>query len=115
MIPLHREGDVIGQRTGEGVCHYKVAEVARAAAGELYEHMMSNDAYFRAWKQQNPGATSKELEKRFIDRNWGKCIEFARRSLALMLRKDDVPEKVKDEIMDVLVKDQMVRGIGTRF
>jgi hypothetical protein len=85
-------------------------DVAKAAAGELYESMMSNDAFFKAWKNQNPGASPKELERRFIERNWGQCIEFARATLTVMLTRDDVAESMKDEIMVILEQDQTLRN-----
>ena len=98
------------QGTGQLACHVKVKEVAVAAAGELYETMMGDDRFFAAWKKQNPGANAKELERRFVDRNWPKCLDFARHTMVLMLRQPDVSEKVKDEILDVLEKDKSLQG-----
>jgi|SRR5215467_220667 len=96
--------------TGQRVCHAKVMEVAKAAAGELYESMMSNDAMFNAWKKQNPGKNAKQLEKAFIDKNWGSCLEFARATLTIMLTRPDVADSMKDEIMVILEQDQAVRN-----
>lgn len=98
------------QRTGQRVCHVRVREVARAAAGELYESVMSNNVYFDAWKKQNPGLSGKALENAFIERNWGSCIDFARKTLTIMLTRPDVPEKMKDEIMEILAQDQVLRN-----
>jgi hypothetical protein len=95
--------------TGQRVCHAKVMEVAKAAAGELYESMMSNDAFFKAWKKQNPGMGPKQLEARFIEKNWGSCLEFARATLTVMLTRPDVAEEMKEEIMLVLEQDQILR------
>jgi|SRR5215831_3433314 len=95
--------------TGARLCHVRVREVAMAAAGELYESMMGNDAFYRAWKRQNPGANAKQLERNFIDRNWGHCIEFARATLTVMLTKPEVDEKLKEEIMVILEQDQTLR------
>jgi hypothetical protein len=107
------------QRTGQQVvCHIKVAEVAKAAAGQLYEQVMGNNDLFMIWKKQNPGASPKVLEKRFIDKNWPQCIEFARNTLTVMLTKDDIAESLKDEIMIVLEQDfSLRRGTtnGTRY
>lgn len=92
-------------------CHKMIREVARAAAGELYDKVMGDNKVFAEWKRQNEGATTKQLEDRFIDRNWGKCIQFARATLATMLRQNNLPEKVKEEILDALVKDaSLTRG-----
>lgn len=105
-----KANDLPVQRTGErAICHVKVAEVAKAAAGELYESLMGNNELFKAWVKQNPGATPKELERRFIERNWPRCIEFARTTLTVLLTQPDVPDVTKDEIMDVLEKDQSLR------
>ena len=96
-------------KTGERLCHAKVMEVAKAAAGELYESMMGNDAFFKAWKRQNPGANAKQLEKAFIEKNWGQCIEFARATLTVMLTKPEIDEAMKEEIMVILEQDYTLR------
>jgi len=98
------------QRTGDSVCHVKIAEVAKEAAGHLYDTMMMEDSFYKLWKQQYPDANPKELQRRFVDRNWSKCIDFAVASLTVMLTKDDVPESVKEEIMIVLEQNQSIRG-----
>jgi hypothetical protein len=85
-------------------------EVAKAAAGELYESMMGNDTFYRTWKKQNPGMGPKQLEARFIEKNWGSCLEFARATLTVMLTRPDVEEKVKEEIMVILEQDQALRN-----
>lgn len=101
------------QRTGErAICHVRVMEVAKAAAGELYESMMGTNGFYRSWAKQNPGCNGKMLEKRFIDKNWPMCIEFARTTLTIMLTRPDIAESMKDEIMEVLEQDQSLRGKG---
>lgn len=99
------------QRTGErAICHVEVMNVAKAAAGELYEKLMGNNQLFMTWKKQNPGCGPKTLEKRFIDRNWPQCIEFARTTLTVLLTQPDVADSVKDKIMEVLEQDQNLRN-----
>jgi hypothetical protein len=98
------------QRTGQKVCHIKIAEVAKSAASHLYDTMMEENCFYEMWKKQNPDATPKQLEQRFVQKNWTKCIDFARTTLTLMLTKDDVSEGVKDEIMEILEQDQSIRG-----
>ena len=94
-------------------CHVRVREVAQQAAGQLYERLMGDNYYYDLWKQQNPGLSPQELEKRFVEKNWGRCLDFARATLAAMLRSPNVNERLKDEIMDVLEKDWMlVKGRG---
>lgn len=96
--------------TGQRVVHAKIAEVARAAAGELYESMMGDNIFYDEWKKQNPGCNAKELEERFIRKNWGSCIDFARTTLTIMLTKDDIAEEMKEEIMRILEQDQVLRN-----
>lgn len=98
------------QGTGQQVCHVRIADVAKAAAGELYERQMGDNLFYEEWKRQNPGATPKQLEERFIKRNWGKCIDFARKTLTMMLTRDDIAESMKDEIMVILEQDQILRN-----
>ena len=95
--------------TGQRVCHAKVMEVAKAAAGQLYESLMGNNEVFGAWKKQNPGKNAKQLEKAFIDKNWGQCLDFARATLTAMLTRPDVEEAMKDEIMVILEQDWTLR------
>ncbi len=89
-------------------CHKQIREVARAAAGELYETLMGNNDLWTMWQKQNPGLTKKQLERRFIDKNWGRCIEFARGTLAHLLTRPDVDEKTKEQIMEVLILDNSI-------
>ena len=92
-------------------CHKMVAAVAKEAAGNLFDVVMGDNAVFEEWKRQNPGATQKQLENRFVKKNWGRCLEFARATLATMLSSSTISEEVKDEIADALVKDnQLIRG-----
>jgi hypothetical protein len=94
---------------GRSAVHKEVREVARAAAGELYENVMSNNDIFERWKKQNPGASRKELERRFIAKNWSRCIPFARATMAHLLTLSTVDSTTKERIIDVLVKDQQLR------
>ena len=98
------------QTTGQTVCHKQVRDVAMAAAGQLYESVMSDNRYFSTWKRQNPGCTPKELERRFINKNWPRCIEFARQTLTVMLTRDDISQETKDQIFEVLELDFALRN-----
>lgn len=84
--------------------HKQVAEVARAAAGELYETLMHDDLMWATWRKQNPGLSDKMLERVFIEKNWAKCIPFARATLAAMLR-GPLDDTHKDHIMEALALD----------
>ena len=81
--------------------HYMIRKVAMEAAGEMYERLMADDVMFSAWKKSNPGASGKQLEKRFILRHWSKCIPFARTTLGLMLSRP-LPDDLKESIIDAL-------------
>lgn len=81
--------------------HKDVAEVAKAAAHELYDQLMHDDLLFSEWKRKNPGASAKALESRFVARNWGKCIPVARATMARILatsRDDDLKAKVYEAL-----------------
>jgi len=83
-------------------------------AGELYERLMGDDRFYRAWKRENPGLNSKQLEELFIEKNWKNCIGSARRALVAMLIDPSISEHVKEEVVDVLLKDKsLIRGRGT--
>ena len=92
------------------MCHYMVADVAQAAAERLYEAVMGNNTVREVWKKQNPGATETVLVKRFVDKNWPKCIEFAKQTMVAMLRMDSVEQGMKDKIVEALIKDSEVSG-----
>src|SRR5215469_14833945 len=95
-------------------CHKQVREVARAICGELYETLMGDNEFFATWKKQNPGVGASVLEKRFIDKNWGQCLKQARKALAMVLTSPTTSEKMKEEVMDILEKDQsLMRGRNT--
>src|SRR5215469_6538263 len=90
---------------GQAHCHKLVAKVAREIAGNLYETLMASDQLWTEWQRQNPEASRKELERRFIGRNWGRCIEAARTCLALSLRSPNLDEHAKEEISEALILD----------
>jgi hypothetical protein len=87
-------------------CHVQIREAAKAAAGHLYERLIGDPRYYEAWRKQNPECDPQELERRFVEKNWPKCVAYARKSLAEMLKRSDVPETAKAQIADVLAKDQ---------
>jgi len=92
-------------------CHVQIREIAKTAAGELYERLMGDQRHYDAWKKQNPDCTAKQLEERFIAKNWPKCIPYARTTLKLLLGRPDVADSLKEQIIDVLEKDaSLVRG-----
>lgn len=93
-------------------CHKMIRQVAQAAAGELYEVLMGNNQLFEEWKRQNPGLTAKQLENRFIAKHWPRCLEMARATLTLALKKGLDPG-MEEAIMEALVLDSiLLRGRG---
>lgn len=91
-------------------CHKLVAEVAKAAAHELFDTMMMDQVLWDLWRKRFPGMASKRLEERFVGMYWGKCIPFARATLARLL-SEPIDEAQKESIMDALVLDStLVRG-----
>ncbi len=94
-----------------GHCHKLIRSTAQAAAGELYETLMGDNAFFTEWQRQNPGLSRKTLETRFIAKNWPRCIDLARATLTLLLKRPDIDSSIKDDIMEALVLDStLVRG-----
>jgi len=92
-------------------CHIQIREIAKGAAGHLYERLIGDSRYYEAWRRQNPECDPQELEQRFVEKHWPKCVGYARESLAEMLKRPDVPEAAKAQITEVLAKDQsLVRG-----
>ena len=87
-----------------GHCHRLVAQVAKEAAGELYETVMCDNAVRAEWKRLHPGLGPKALETEFIRTKWKHCIPFARATLAQLLTKP-IDESLKAEIHLALVQD----------
>lgn len=92
--------------------HMLVARLAREAAAELYETLMGDNLIRAEWKRQNPEANEPQLLRRFVARNWGRCIPFARATMAQMLT-GPLPEHLKAEIHDALIKDRSLRPLET--
>jgi hypothetical protein len=93
-------------------CHKRIAEVAKEAAAELYEVVMGDNAVRAEWKRQNPGASELALRTRFVARNWGNCIPFARATLAHLL-STPIDESLKADIHEALTLDaSLMHGRG---
>jgi len=101
------------QKTGQMACHIQVRDVAMALCGEMYEVLMGDNKFWTAWQKQNQGASRREMERRFIAKNWPQCIGEARKALTLILINLNSTEEMKEQVMDVLEKDQSLRGQTT--
>ena len=97
-----------------GHAHFMVKETAEAMAHELYDHMMQDNAWYSAWKMQNPETTAGELETRFVARNLSALLPQARATLAGMLNPAmgaDLTEDQKERILEALTLDAtLIRG-----
>lgn len=71
--------------------------------------MGDDPALYERWRRQNPDVGPQELERRFVEKNWPQCVEFARERLAERLKRPDVPEAAKAQITGILAKDQALR------
>jgi hypothetical protein len=102
------------QRRGMGHTHHQIAETAQAMAHELYDTVMENNQVREQWIKQNPECNAKELERRFVAKNWHKVVPAARATLAAML-SGPYDDAFKQKIHEVLVLDASLRhGKGQR-
>lgn len=85
--------------------HRLVAQVAHEIAHEQFDKTMKDNDWYELFKKNNPGKTIKQLEALFVERTWGRMIEEARKQLAGMLGRNDVPEEQKQIIMEALTLD----------
>ena len=91
--------------------HKLIAETAVGMAHELYDLMMQDNQWWQQWQRQNPGATRKAMENRFVKRNLPLLLPQARASLAKCLQPGMAPglsEAQKDEILEALVLDNQL-------
>ncbi len=94
-------------------CHKLIAEVAKAAAHELFDTMMMDQVLWDLWWKRFPGMNSKALEDRFVEMYWGRCIPFARATLATLLTRP-IDDGQKESIMEALALDAtLMRGRAT--
>lgn len=92
-------------------CHVEVKRVAEGMAHVLFDEMMSKDAIWREFRAQHEGLTKTQMEDKFVAKLWPQLLDQARATLAGMLRSGAYSDEQKEEIMDILVKDQsLVRG-----
>jgi len=91
-----------------------VVKVAVQMAHELYDLMMQDNQWWQEWQRQNPGATRKAMERRFVNNNLSRLVPQARASLARCLHPGMSPaltEADKSRIAEALILDnQLVRG-----
>jgi len=107
--PIRENSRIAG--IGRGLnAHRMVAETAVAMANECYElHMSANNALYKAFRRE---LTDKQARMAFVARVAPTLLEEARLALTDCLSQpDDVcSRKLKDEIVDALVKDTDFRA-----
>ncbi len=90
------------------IAHKLVAKVAAEAAGELYEVVMSDNLVRSAWLEKYPDISEKGRIRIFRRENAGRCLKFARATLATLLTDPRIDESVKSAIHEALVLDAQI-------
>jgi hypothetical protein len=104
----------MSKRSRTLLVHKQVQKVAKEAAANLYESLMSRDnELYAAWKKKCGPCTEAEWERRFIEKYWPSCVEFARATMARLLESPTIDESTKEEIMEALKLDNTLT-IGRR-
>lgn len=91
-------------KKGQVACHKLIMVTAIEMCHELYETMMTVNTWYDAWKKQNPGASAKAMQARFVRKNLVFVVPQARATLAGMLAMPIDP-KQKEEIYEALLLD----------
>lgn len=91
--------------------HKKVVEVAKAIAHELYDAMMSNNETYAVWQRFCEDLKKSDHEAEFVALATPHLLDDARATLAGLLGQPG-KESLKEEIYDVLMKDNLIRGTG---
>jgi hypothetical protein len=89
-----------------------VADAAIGIIMESYDALMHHNEHWIAFKRQFPDATAKELEQIYLEHNWGKGVEAARKVLATMLDPAAAPgvdEKSRETIHEALILDRSLQ------
>lgn len=96
-----------------GHVHKQIRSVAQEMCAHAYELLMGHNDIFEAWKKANPDLSPKQLESRFIAKNWSSYVQTARATLAGMLGNPMVDAALKESIMEALMLDNtLMRGRG---
>lgn len=79
-------------------CHKLLRKTAQEMAGALYEHLATDDVFYRL----NPS------QKHFINTQWPRLLDKARATLAQML-SGNYPDSLKAQIHEALILDNALR------
>ncbi len=86
------------------LAHFRIADIAEAMASDAYETLAKDNQFYKAWPNQ----------KSFALKHRAAYMKAARTSLAAMLGNSfphlskEEEEKMKEEIMDVLLNDRFL-------
>ncbi len=80
--------------------HTLIAETAKEMASCWYEEAAHDNDFFHFYPKQ----------KMFVNREWKRFVEAARKTLATMLGNPTLPEWQKEQIFDALVKHAGMPG-----
>jgi hypothetical protein len=82
------------------MAHEIIAETAKNMARETYVMWARQN---NEWFKNHPS------EEEWVQKSWGLYVEAARTTLAMLLGQPSVPDLLKAQIHDALVKDNSVR------
>ena len=92
--------------------HVQIAKTAKGICAAAYDDIMSNNWQYEAWKKKNPELNPAQLQRRWVEKNWGKFVTTARHTMVRLLTQP-IDEKLKEEIAEVLLADKSLkRGRG---
>ena len=91
--------------------HKLVANLARQMADSVFEEAMSRDnQLWRDLKRSNPTLSTDQLRVRFVRALAPQMTQSAREQLGTMLGNPNVPEDMKREIYEGLLRDAALMG-----
>ena len=86
--------------------HKTVAALAVEMAQQVFEESMSRDNdLYRGLKASNPGATTNQIRRWFVQQLAPQMVEVARKQLASMLGNPNIDEPTKQKIYEAVLAD----------
>lgn len=91
-------GNDLPPMRAKGMVHKMIADVAKGCAGEQWETLAKQNAFFKVYPKR----------RRFVQANWDKYVPVARQMLTGMLGDPKRPTHEKDAILEALKLDGTV-------
>jgi hypothetical protein len=88
--------------------HKLVKEVAEGIANEMYEMLAKDNNWAKLNPELRAGRGHEVARRAFVRRNTGRFLQQARHTLGQLL-STNIPENLKAEILDALIKDNELR------